>query len=230
MPSAGSISSRGFVWSTNSNPTVNDNYINVDGQIGTFQSQLGRQFTPNTTYYIRAYASSDFGFKYGSEMSVTTNTLPSLGDFYAGGFVFDINTSSNYILVASEEDDTNRRWANNLPFDVQTTNSDGYNNTLNMHAAGSPLAGGAINHNAGGYNDWYVPSVDELKLMYDRSNHAGGNFYWNNHNNGDRYWSSTERPNFPNEAQAVGFYSGGIAGFTKTNSLRVRYIRKTSYN
>ena len=86
LPSAGTISGKGFVWSESPNPTVNDNYVDVGGGIGAFTYQLTR-LDSNTTIYVRSWASSDFGFTYGTENTVTTASLPSLGDFFAGGFV-----------------------------------------------------------------------------------------------------------------------------------------------
>jgi uncharacterized protein (TIGR02145 family) len=77
--SGGSISSdggatvtvRGICWDTSSAPTTaNSNTTNGFGT-GTFTSSM-TGLTPNTTYYVRAYATNSVGTTYGNEMSFTT--------------------------------------------------------------------------------------------------------------------------------------------------------------
>jgi uncharacterized protein (TIGR02145 family) len=70
------------VWSTSPNPTIPQNILfytkTVDGTgTGAFPSNLTR-LTPNTTYYVRAYAENLAGFGYGEERSFKTLELPSL--------------------------------------------------------------------------------------------------------------------------------------------------------
>ena len=64
---------RGFCYSTNPNPTVTDNVvINGNGvSIGTFSSDI-IQLSINTTYYVRAYATTTAGTSYGNILSLTT--------------------------------------------------------------------------------------------------------------------------------------------------------------
>lgn len=65
------ISSRGVCWSTSPNPTILDSKT-VDGTgTGVFYSEM-TGLTPNTTYYVRAYATNGFDTYYGSEYSFTT--------------------------------------------------------------------------------------------------------------------------------------------------------------
>lgn len=71
-------STRGVVWSTKPNPTLNDNKI-TDGNgegIGSFT--LSVSFHPNTTYYYRAFAMNYYGIGYGNELSITTPSAPIL--------------------------------------------------------------------------------------------------------------------------------------------------------
>lgn len=74
-----SITSRGICWSnTTSSPTIL-NSKTVDGSgIGTFTSSL-IGLLPNTTYYVRAYATNSAGTAYGSYQIFRTSagTLPS---------------------------------------------------------------------------------------------------------------------------------------------------------
>jgi uncharacterized protein (TIGR02145 family) len=67
-----SITARGVVWSTNTNPTISLSTKTTDGTgSGSFSSTL-TNLTPKTTYYVRAYASNSAGTGYGNEISFTT--------------------------------------------------------------------------------------------------------------------------------------------------------------
>jgi len=66
------VTSRGICWNTSPNPTIN-NSKSVNGSgLGTFTTTL-TELIPNTTYYIRAYASNSLGTAYGSEISFSTS-------------------------------------------------------------------------------------------------------------------------------------------------------------
>ena len=66
-----SIISRGFCWSTNLNPSVDGNHTSDSVGIGTFKSTI-IGLAPNTTYYVRAYATNNNGTSYGEHRSFTT--------------------------------------------------------------------------------------------------------------------------------------------------------------
>jgi uncharacterized protein (TIGR02145 family) len=60
------------VWSTSQNPTVSLSTKTNDGiGLGTFNSNISG-LSPNTTYYVRAYASNSAGTGYGNEVSFKT--------------------------------------------------------------------------------------------------------------------------------------------------------------
>ena len=69
------ISQRGVCWSTNQNPTIADNSTTNGSGVGVFSSSL-TNLTPNTTYYVRAYASNGNGIAYGNQVSFITNSPP----------------------------------------------------------------------------------------------------------------------------------------------------------
>lgn len=70
-----SISQKGVCWSTSQNPTIADNSTTNGSGIGNFSSSL-TNLTPNTTYYVRAYAFNGNGIAYGNQVSFITNLPP----------------------------------------------------------------------------------------------------------------------------------------------------------
>lgn len=65
------ITARGVCWSTNHNPTTNNNHTDDDSGLGEFTSSITGLET-NITYYVRAYATNSKGTSYGEERSFTT--------------------------------------------------------------------------------------------------------------------------------------------------------------
>jgi len=64
----------GVCWSTSANTSVKDKHTNDSKVVGSFSSYL-TGLTPNTRYYIRAYAHNKTGTGYGNEISFTTSPL-----------------------------------------------------------------------------------------------------------------------------------------------------------
>ena len=69
------VTTRGVVWSTMQEPTLNNNQGNMSQGNGTgnFTCNL-TNLNSETEYYIRAYAINSAGTKYGEELSFTTQT------------------------------------------------------------------------------------------------------------------------------------------------------------
>ena len=70
-----SIINSGFVWSTSPNPTTSlstKTSNNATYQTGSFTNSI-TGLIPNTTYYLRSYASNQWGTSYGEELVVKTN-------------------------------------------------------------------------------------------------------------------------------------------------------------
>jgi uncharacterized protein (TIGR02145 family) len=69
------ITARGVIWSTLPNPTISLITKTTDGVgIGIFTSNI-TSLTPNTTYYVRAYATNSAGTAYGNEISFITTSI-----------------------------------------------------------------------------------------------------------------------------------------------------------
>ena len=65
------VTERGVCWSTNPNPTVYGSHASSGTGTGAFTVSL-TDLTPNTQYYVRAYAKNGNRIGYGSEVTFTT--------------------------------------------------------------------------------------------------------------------------------------------------------------
>ncbi len=136
--------------------------------------------------------------------SDTENITYKIGDKGpAGGWVFyDKGSYSDgwrYLECAPYEEES-AIWGKNLEEDEEPLYissrdiGDGQENTLAIIAndsssdkAADKSAGFSINNNGKTYDDWFLPSYDELKLMFTNLKDKGiGNF------SNSLYWSSTE--------------------------------------
>jgi uncharacterized protein (TIGR02145 family) len=73
----GQITAKGVCWSTSQNPVITADSKTSNGTgTASFTSNL-TLLTPNTTYYVRAYASNTIGTGYGNEVSFKTRQCPS---------------------------------------------------------------------------------------------------------------------------------------------------------
>ncbi len=61
------VSARGLVYATTSNPTLSNTALTIGSGTGSFSGILAG-LTPNTTYYLRAYATNSAGTGYGNEV------------------------------------------------------------------------------------------------------------------------------------------------------------------
>lgn len=90
---------------------------------------------------------------------------------------------------------------------------------------GSPAATYVNGLTDGGFTDWYLPSLDELSILWHNSFHvnnalnAGGFTLLANAN----YWSSTEA--IATDAYFFAFGSGYTASNYKPNDYSVRAVR-----
>ncbi|HUX96144.1 MAG TPA: fibrobacter succinogenes major paralogous domain-containing protein [Bacteroidales bacterium] len=73
------VTVRGVCWNTTGNPTLesNDGYTSDGSGIGNYTTNLtGLQL--NTSYYVRGYATTDYGISYGDEKTFLTKGLPEV--------------------------------------------------------------------------------------------------------------------------------------------------------
>ena len=101
-PNSSNIGNSGVVWSTSPNPIISyDTKIEMgylySGEIPVFLNNL----TPNTTYYVRAFATNGFGTSYGNEISFTTVNVPTI---VPGNGLNDIDGNNyNTVIIGTQE-------------------------------------------------------------------------------------------------------------------------------
>jgi N-acetylneuraminic acid mutarotase len=69
-----SITAKGVCWNTTGSPTISDDYSEDGTGYASFTSDI-TNLQPNTTYYVRAYATNEIGTSYGSEVSFRTEEI-----------------------------------------------------------------------------------------------------------------------------------------------------------
>ena len=65
------VSARGVCWNTTGNPTVSDSVVYQGVGLGGFQALLA-SLSPNTSYYVRAFAQNTTGISYGNLLQFAT--------------------------------------------------------------------------------------------------------------------------------------------------------------
>ena len=78
------VTARGVCWNISANPTISDSHTTDGAGTGTFTSSI-TNLTPDTTFYLRAYATNTAGTAYGNEATFTTAANPTLSGTVTDG-------------------------------------------------------------------------------------------------------------------------------------------------
>ncbi len=171
------------------------------------------------------YGNNALYFYNGSNWVKVSEANISVGDQREGGIVFYVDSTGLHGLIAAPFDQDQAPW--------------GCGGTLIGPGAEFPDIGwGDVNSNEilnncgddpmaalvcdtltqGGYDDWYLPSVNSLQEMYNHQDVIG------NFDSGQWYWSSTEQ----DEGGAwIVLWGDGSSGWTDKNTyFNVRCVRK----
>ncbi|MBR4837148.1 MAG: hypothetical protein IK004_01760 [Bacteroidales bacterium] len=81
------ITERGVCWSSHQTPTVNDAHVTSVGNTGHFTCEI-TNLDEVTTYYVRAYATNDYGICYGDQITFTTEHNIVLPTVSTNGVMF----------------------------------------------------------------------------------------------------------------------------------------------
>jgi hypothetical protein len=140
-----------------------------------------------------------------------------------GGIVFydagSVQPWGRYLEVGPEL--PNAVWCDDAKLDVpgtKTTTGSGQGNTKLIAAAcGSGAANTVSDYDGGGKTDWFLPSEDELKALYEQRERVGG--LWTEY-----YWSSSQDHAY--DAWSQNFATGiPTNGYNKNFMLGVRPVR-----
>lgn len=144
-----------------------------------------------------------------STITVSLNNINEIGDFNHGGIVFWIDPTDNTkgLVCAVTDQSSSIRWHNTTQPTLTGVTSEniqtGSTNTDTIIASlGTDYAAGiARAYTGGGFNDWFLPSVDEL---YEMGNHkdiinttaaanSGTDLVAEPANVSNGYWSSSQQ-------------------------------------
>lgn len=153
----------------------------------------------------------------------------TLGQDIQGGKVFWLDTTKQHGLVAATTDQNGGvQWSNGSYINTQAVRSGVYSGFFNTNHINDKQGSGnyaaliAASHNGGGFGDWYLPSKDELSLMYQARTTIG--------NISGTYWSSTETivdaDASSDFAYIVNFSNGTQTSSAKNLAYKVRAIRR----
>ena len=162
----------------------------VTGNTNTNVSANITGLIEGTTYHYRIVAVNSLGTTYGSDMTFTAVYV--IGENVNGGIIFYIDGTGQHGLVCAPTDQsTGILWywgsftTTGATATVLGTGMANTNTIVASQPAGNYAAKLCDDLVLGGYNNWYLPSKDELNLLY-LNKAAIGDFAT------PAYWSSSE--------------------------------------
>tara|TARA_B110001450_G_scaffold138810_1_gene130099 strand:+ start:108 stop:1037 length:930 start_codon:yes stop_codon:yes gene_type:complete len=233
------ITSKGVCWGLTPNPTTENDTTNNGNGTGSFSSVINL-LDSNTKYFLRAYATNSNGTGYGDELSFCITTI---GATFQGGIVFYLDSNGGGLVAAPTDQSTVSATTDGAVWGCNGSDimgadgieiGTGNQNTIDIEV-GCLTVGTAAdvcsNLILGGFNDWFLPSKDELNLMWINladtdgngsstgvtdPNNIGGFAYYT-------YWSSTEDD--IENAWMQNFSTGNQRPLAKYSKYWVRAVR-----
>jgi hypothetical protein len=222
------VSARGICFNTTGNPTTSNFTVSSGSGIGTYSASMsGLQAA--TTYYVRAYATNSMGTTYGNQIIFTTTAPYYIGQSFGGGLIAYLdNTGEHGLIVASSNFFGGKTWSNGNNSATGATGTaigTGQSNTTmivsSLGSSGIYAAKLCDDLVLNGYSDWFLPSKDELNLLYLNQSALGLS------NQTLMLWSSSEVP-FLNSSAFEMYLAPTFVNFwaqEKSNTYGVRPFR-----
>lgn len=206
-------------------------HVSYTSTTGTAQGQPGE--TDTYTFWGDALETINLG-----TFTITNGNKYTVGQTAQGGTIAYVDPTGQHGLVVYKEDLGTQRWHNNaLPATVTMANSDGIFGGLSNNQQiiatlligdGGQYAARSVNELVGDtYGDWYLPSKEELDIMYNNKavvNAGSLSLLGEVLNEAVLYWASTEFDMNNSWAQSMG--TGVQTSELKNQTLRVRPVRK----
>ena len=200
------VTERGICWSTEPNSTIEGIHANGGAGIGSFSVEI-IDLTPNTTYYVRAYATNSIGTVYGREVNFTTSQIsnytiavsasPTSGGTVTGGGTYQqgqnctvhAKANSNYSFTNWTENGNEVSTNANYTFTVNENRSLVANfvvHSYTINVSASPSNGGIV---SGGGIHYYGQSCSVYAT-------ANSGYTFTNWTEGNTVVSSSANYNF----------------------------------
>ena len=230
------VTDRGVCWSISQNPTLSNSYTTNGSGIGSFVSNL-TGLTPNTEYFVRAYATNSLGTEYGQVISVTTNSTI----WQCGDLLIDVRDGKKYntIQIGSEcwmaeninigsmiigtEEMSDNSIIEKYCYDNSTCNCDEYGG---LYQLDEMMAYPTDNSKQGICPEgWHIPTDEEWKTLegtvdsqYPVEDPIWDNFGWRGFDVGLNLKSSSGWYSDGDGTNAYGFnaYPGGVRNYDST--------------
>jgi hypothetical protein len=165
------------------------------------------------------------------------NVIPSVGDEVGGGVVFHVSATDIYVVAKEDITDgatTTFEWGcrgTDIASAEGTAVGTGQANTTAIVTGCSSTDSAAYmcsNLTLNTFSDWFLPSKDELALVYNNKSTlesvSGFNAFGSNN-----YWTSTQVVDNVNDAYLTFFFNGNQPTNNKNGTHKVRAIRSYSY-
>ncbi len=207
----------GYKWNT-----TNDYSTATNMALATSKTETGLSNGVTYTRYVWAYNSCSV-----SPISTLSQSTLYIGMAYQGGIVFYIDGSGQHGLIAAATDQSGSApWgcpSTTIGTTATAIGTGQANTTAIVYGCSEAGIAARICDDLvlNSYNDWYLPSLDELKQLYIQRNVIGGFSTYAN------YFSSSEVIFFSGDtwAQIVNFLNGLNGFYPKNMEINVRAIR-----
>lgn len=190
------ITSSGICWSTSENPTTANNKTTNGTATGAFTSSMSG-LSPNTTYYVRAWATNSYGTYYGNQATFTTlSTTGTLTDI--DGNVYHYVTIGTQTWMLENLKTTKYRDGTAIPNVTNGTQwnsltTGAYCNYANDENNGNTYGrlynwNAVINSRNIAPEGWHVPTLNEMQTLVEFARSDGGKLkevgttHWNSPN------------------------------------------------
>jgi|GEM_PF-2417358 len=142
----------------------------------------------------------------------------SVGTVCLDGAIYAGSLNGVRFYAAPNDEPGTKQWSDAYVNTGATSTTDGLYNTYVLVYSGSEYQAANVCQAIG--TEWYLPSKDELNVMYDNREAIGMI-----HKEGAWYWASSESPDFNNIAWRQRFSDGVQTTTNKDNTHLVRCVR-----